>query len=326
MTGSARLVALFLALGVVVARPGDAAAFNDVSASNCALAAGRDAQNNTITCNYGLTPEQVQELTKAAAAGAVGPLADRIVDLSKQLGITEGATKKLLLLVGEQDVPLDKLPEKLAQVAADYKRLQTQVAALNPDNPVARDLVERAKAKIVAGDFSEAHRLLHEAQQAQVAAAQEAKKLREQAQAAEDAQLLGAAAAASAEGDLALTESHYTEAADLFRQAAELVPAGHAVEATGYLSRQADALQRQGDEHGDNPALQQAIATWRAVLGRYDRTRAPLQWAATQNNLGIALRTLGERESGTRASRRRWRRIARRWRNTRASGCRSTGR
>jgi hypothetical protein len=29
------------------------------------------------------------------------------------------------------------------------------------------------------------------------------------------------------------------------------------------------------------------------------RERVPLQWAATQNNLGIALETLGEREEGT---------------------------
>ena len=30
----------------------------------------------------------------------------------------------------------------------------------------------------------------------------------------------------------------------------------------------------------------------------YPRERAPLQWAATQNNLGNALRVLGERETG----------------------------
>jgi hypothetical protein len=29
------------------------------------------------------------------------------------------------------------------------------------------------------------------------------------------------------------------------------------------------------------------------------RARVPLQWATTQNNLGCALQTLGERESGT---------------------------
>jgi hypothetical protein len=36
------------------------------------------------------------------------------------------------------------------------------------------------------------------------------------------------------------------------------------------------------------------------VRPEYTRERVPLQWARTQNNLGNALRGLGERESGTR--------------------------
>jgi hypothetical protein len=31
----------------------------------------------------------------------------------------------------------------------------------------------------------------------------------------------------------------------------------------------------------------------------YTRGRMPLDWAGTQNNLGLALRVIGERESGT---------------------------
>jgi len=38
---------------------------------------------------------------------------------------------------------------------------------------------------------------------------------------------------------------------------------------------------------------------YREVLKEYTRERAPLQWAAIQNNLGNALLILGERESGT---------------------------
>jgi hypothetical protein len=34
-------------------------------------------------------------------------------------------------------------------------------------------------------------------------------------------------------------------------------------------------------------------------LQEWTRERVPLDWAMTQNNLGIALKTLGERESGT---------------------------
>ena len=38
---------------------------------------------------------------------------------------------------------------------------------------------------------------------------------------------------------------------------------------------------------------------YQAALEERTRERVPLDWAATQNNLGTALQTLGERESGT---------------------------
>jgi len=41
------------------------------------------------------------------------------------------------------------------------------------------------------------------------------------------------------------------------------------------------------------------VTAYRAALEERTRERAPLDWAATQNDLGIALRRLGERESGT---------------------------
>src|SRR6478672_9056583 len=138
-------------------------------------------------------PEQVRELTEAAARGATEPLTSTIVDLSERLGITKDATRTLLRIVSEQDVPLERLSETLNRVANDYKRLQAQVAALNLDTPTAKALVEQAKPEIDAGHFGRARELLRRATQAQIAAAQEARKLREQAQAAEDAQMLGAA-------------------------------------------------------------------------------------------------------------------------------------
>src|SRR5208337_4219921 len=44
---------------------------------------------------------------------------------------------------------------------------------------------------------------------------------------------------------------------------------------------------------------EEAIAAYRAALEERTRERVPLDWAATQTNLGAALRALGERESGT---------------------------
>jgi tetratricopeptide (TPR) repeat protein len=256
------------------------------------ISAGRDV-------NFGLTPEQVKELTEAAARGATGPLTSAIVDLSKRLGVTEDSTKTLLRIVGEQDVPLERLSETLNRVANDYKRLQAQAAALNPENPTARWLVAQAKAAIDAGQLAQAHELLREATQAQLAAAQAARKLREQAQAAEDAQMLGAASVTAVNAGVALTEGKYQQAAELFGQAAEYVPPEHPDERSSYLSGQADALYRQGDERGDNAALRSAIEVFRDALKEWTRERVPLEWATTQNYLGIALWTLGERENGT---------------------------
>jgi hypothetical protein len=104
MISAARILALCLAAGLAVAHPVGAAAFNDVTAGPGGVAAGRDV-------NIGLSPEQVKELTEAAAHGATGPLTATIVDLSKQLGVTEDATRTLLRIVGEQDVPLERLSE-----------------------------------------------------------------------------------------------------------------------------------------------------------------------------------------------------------------------
>jgi tetratricopeptide (TPR) repeat protein len=59
------------------------------------------------------------------------------------------------------------------------------------------------------------------------------------------------------------------------------------------------ALATIGEQAGDNKALSEAAAAYRAALEERTRERVPLDWAMTQNNLGNALSTLGERESGT---------------------------
>ncbi len=54
-----------------------------------------------------------------------------------------------------------------------------------------------------------------------------------------------------------------------------------------------------GERESGTARLEEAVAAYRAALEERTRERVPLDWAATQNNLGNALWTLGERESGT---------------------------
>jgi tetratricopeptide (TPR) repeat protein len=292
--------------------PARAATDGAVEAALCSVASGRDANNNTLNCNFGLTPEQFKQLTDSVVKGAAEAAGkgateaaveaakrteqEQIDRIGKTLGVTEDAVKSLLKIVGEDpNVPEDKLAEALSKAAEDYKRLQAQVAALNPDNPTARALVEQAKPEIAAGHFARAHELLRQATQAQVAAAHEAEKLEQQAHEARDAQMLGAASSTAAEGDVAMTERRYPEAAELFGQAADYIPSGHPTERKGYLLRQEDALYREGDERGDNAALESAAAVCKLVMA-YPRAR---DWPSIQLRFGNALKTLGERESGT---------------------------
>ncbi len=195
-------------MAVVASRPSDAAD-NEIPHGSCNVTSGGiGSGGNTVTCNFGMPPEQLKAAVEESAVN--GHLSDRIVQISKTLGVTEDAAKKLLKLVGEDpNIPEDKLAEALSKVAADYQRLQAQVGRLNPDNPTAKALVEQAKLEIDAGHFDRARELLRQATQAQITAAQEAHKLEEQAQAAEIAQMLGAARSTAAEGDVALTERHY---------------------------------------------------------------------------------------------------------------------
>jgi tetratricopeptide (TPR) repeat protein len=69
---------------------------------------------------------------------------------------------------------------------------------------------------------------------------------------------------------------------------------GHAQIAHAFALAQ-DSIGRQG---GDATALEDAVTAYEIVLQHWTREKAPLQWAGTQNNLGAALQTLGEREAG----------------------------
>lgn len=54
-----------------------------------------------------------------------------------------------------------------------------------------------------------------------------------------------------------------------------------------------------GEHESGTTHLQESVTAFRLALEERTRERVPLDWAATQNNLGNALANLGKRESGT---------------------------
>jgi excisionase family DNA binding protein len=98
-------------------------------------------------------------------------------------------------------------------------------------------------------------------------------------------------------GGTALKEKRYADAVEQFRKAAALVPDGYPAALADCLDGLADAFYRHGCERGDNALLKQSVETSQAALRYHPRHQVPFDWARTQNSLGAALLTLGERQN-----------------------------
>lgn len=167
-----------------------------------------------------------------------------------------------------------------------------RLGVLNSKDPSVKALIEAA---IEAGDYDRADLLFQQADAADLAAGRRAQELAQQDQAAADKHFLNAAAARAGRGRISLIRLNYLEAAAHFKAASEIVPLSYPQVKGEYLRSQADALSTYGEQKGDNAALHQAITIYQEVLGILAHAQVPLDWAATQNNLGLALATLGER-------------------------------
>ena len=74
--------ALVIALAMLA--PHAAVATGDkAEPGSCNITTGGIASGgNAVTCNFGLTPDELKQVTEAAVKGATGPLLDRITDIS----------------------------------------------------------------------------------------------------------------------------------------------------------------------------------------------------------------------------------------------------
>ena len=208
-----------------------------------------------------------------------------IDDLKDKLGVNENALKAFFATLGEKDVPTDQLVKKLVEIAGSYKEALARAAPNPSDPPEIAKVKEAVKAALEAGQSDRADQLLAQLE-----------KLEDAALASRQLERAGASAQ---RGQLAMSQLRYRDAARHFAEAASRVPTDRTDVRLSYLDQEANALDRQGDERGDNNALREAIERYRFLLTQRPRQRVPLEWAGTRMDLGNALQVLGERERGT---------------------------
>lgn len=159
-----------LSLAVLLAAySATAMAVEEVKASG-GVAAGGDIRDSSITITTGLTPEQVEELMLAIQRRQTTAQQAKVRELSQKLQTTEGALIGFFRILKETDVPLERLPAKLEEIARRHKETLQRMAALAVEDPEIGALVGQARGAVVRGDYDRATALLTRAEEAELAA------------------------------------------------------------------------------------------------------------------------------------------------------------
>jgi len=264
------------------------AAHPQVKADTGSIAIGGSVTSSTVI--IGIQQEKVDELVRDAKRPLEELTAqqrENIALLKEKLDLNVSQVRAALGILGENDIPPERLAAKLVEIAERFKDLQATASAQPGDDPKIAALKADAQKAVDAGELTKADAVLADVETEQRRAL--------------DRLAFNAAETAARRGDIALTRLRYAEAATHFATAAAVFPpkSAHEDKRTGYLAREATALYLQGYEFGDNDALRSAIERRKGLIDLAPRERAPLEWAEGQKNLGIVLSTLGEREGGT---------------------------
>src|SRR6266481_5139064 len=258
------------------------AAHAQVRADTGSIAIGGSVTGSTVI--IGIPQEKVDELVRDAKR----PLEElttqqreNIVLLKEKLDLNLGQVRAALGILGENDIPPERLAAKLVEIAERFKDLQATASAQPGDDPKIAALKADAQKAVDAGELTKADALLADVETEQRRAL--------------DRLAVDAAETSARRGESALTRLRYAEAASHFANAAGVFPPNSAYEdkRISYLTNETNALYQQGDELGDNSALLSAIERRRRLAELITSKRSPLEWPKVQNSLGLALFILG---------------------------------
>jgi hypothetical protein len=171
-----------------------------------------NVSGSTITT--GIPPEQLERLVATRTQELTERTEEqkKLIDrFAKDLDLNERQISTALEIVGEKNIPPERLADKLVEVAQRFKALQEQIASTQPgDDAQIIALKADAGKAIDAGDLSKADALLA--------------KIEAQQRQALERLAINAAETIARRGDIALTRLQYGEAAKHFANAAAVFP------------------------------------------------------------------------------------------------------
>jgi hypothetical protein len=174
-----------------------------VRADTGSIAIGGSVTGSTVI--IGIPQEKVDELVRDAKRPLEELTAqqrENIVLLKEKLVLNEHQVRAALAIVGENDIPPERLSGKLVEIAERFKELQATVSAQPGDDPKITALKTDARKAIEAGELAKADALLADVETEQRRAL--------------DRLAANAAETSAQRGEIALTRLRYAEAAKHF--------------------------------------------------------------------------------------------------------------
>jgi hypothetical protein len=244
-----------------------------------------------------LADDKAEKVAQARASGQDAKLDQILKKLAEDKSVPLETLRAILASMGELAASYDaaEIEQKLTAKAAEFRDLTDRLNRLSNSDPVVSRLRAEASAALNNGLFERADQLLADAEARDLGGLEDLEALARQKRLSAAASRAQRAAATL----LQINPDAYGRAAAHYSEASRIASIADALKAREYLRSQAAALVRLGDEFGDNAALRRAIELMRTAPAAGDRSRDELDWAAVQNDLGIALMNLGHRESGT---------------------------
>ncbi len=249
------------------------------------------AQGARIETN---TTEILRRLAKLEAT-----FPQQIAATTAEYRLPRPAVDRLLAVAGLSVTDDAQIPQTFDELAGRFAAMRDALAAQRNDDPEIASLKRQAGAALNAGELDTAETLLASIEARQAALNARRLGAAREAQADLLAGLQDQADTSAQRANAALLRLDVAAAEARYRDGIAALAEAPSETRWRYVLAAAGALQEFGDRAGRNDALLASLDLYALALCEAPRDRVPLDWAATQNNLGNALWTLGKREGGT---------------------------
>src|SRR5215831_12104490 len=155
-----RHLSFVAALGMCFFAPATTA-YAQVRADTGSIAIGGSVTGSTVI--IGISQEKVDELVRDAKRPLEELTAqqrENIALLKEKLDLNERQVRASLGILGENDIPLERLTAKLVEIAERFKDLQATASAQPGDDPKIAALKTDAQKAIDAGELAKADAFL----------------------------------------------------------------------------------------------------------------------------------------------------------------------